>query len=84
MVSIVIPVYNTEKYLRHCIESVILQTYKDLEIILIDDGSTDNSAQMCDAFADIDKRVKVIHKENGGLSSARNTGMKIAHGKYIT
>lgn len=83
MVSVIIPNYNTEKYLKCCVMSVLKQTYRDLEIILVDDGSTDESKLMCDEFASIDKRVIVIHKSNGGLSSARNTGMEIAHGEYI-
>lgn len=82
-VSIVIPIYNVEPYLNKCIESIVNQTYKDLEIILVDDGSTDNSPSICDAWEEKDKRVTVIHKENGGLSSARNTGLKVATGNYI-
>lgn len=84
LISIVIPVYKVEKYLEKCIESIINQTYKNLEIIIVDDGSPDNCPQMCDEFAKSDKRIKVIHKENGGLSDARNAGIDIATGKYIT
>ena len=84
LISIVIPVYKVEKYLEKCIESIINLTYKNLEIIIVDDGSPDNCPQMCDEFAKSDKRIKVIHKENGGLSDARNAGIDIATGKYIT
>lgn len=83
-ISIIVPVYNVEKYLKRCIESIINQTYKNLEIILVDDGSTDNCPAICDEYARKDKRIKVIHKENGGASSSRNTGMDAATGKYIT
>lgn len=83
-ISVVIPVYNVAKYLDVCIKSVINQTYKDLEIILVDDGSTDNSGKMCDEYKEKDERIIVIHKQNGGLSSARNEGIKIATGKYLT
>lgn len=84
MISVVIPVYNVEKYFERCVDSVIGQTYKNLEIILVDDGSTDNSGKLCDGIADSDHRIKVIHKENGGLSSARNAGLKNVSGDYIT
>lgn len=83
MVSIIVPVYNVEKYLPVCIESILNQTLKDLEIILIDDGSTDNSARICDEYAARDSRVVVIHKENGGVVRARNSGLEVAHGEYI-
>lgn len=83
-ISVIIPVYNVEKYLKRCIESVINQTIKDLEIILVDDGSTDSSGRICDEYAKKDKRIKVIHKENGGLSDARNAGLDIARGYYIS
>lgn len=82
-VSVIIPVYNVEKYLRECVDSVINQTYKNLEIILVDDGSPDNCGKICDEYAEIDSRVKVIHKQNGGASSARNSGIEIASGEYI-
>ena len=82
-ISIIIPIYKVEKYLKRCVDSVLAQTFTDLEIILVDDGSTDNCPQMCDMFAEKDSRIKVIHKENGGLASARNAGMRIATGKYI-
>ena len=82
LVSIVVPIYDVEKYLEKCIESIRHQTYKNLEIILVDDGSPDESGRICDEFCN-DNRVKVIHKENGGLSSARNAGLKVATGDYI-
>lgn len=84
LISIIIPVYNVEGYVDYCIKSVINQTYKDLEIILIDDGSKDNSGKICDEWNLKDQRIIVIHKKNGGLSDARNTGIEIATGKYIT
>ena len=83
-VSIIVPVYNVEKYLTKCIDSIINQTYKYLEIILVDDGSTDNSSQICDQYAIKDNRIKVIHKENGGLSDARNVGIKNSTGEYLS
>lgn len=82
-ISIIVPVYNVSKYIRKCLDTIINQTYTNLEIILIDDGSTDNSGKICDEYAKIDSRIKVIHKENGGISSARNAGIKSATGKYI-
>lgn len=84
MISIIVPIYNVEKYLPKCIESIINQTYTDLEILLIDDGSTDNSGLICDKYASIDNRIRVIHKKNGGLSDARNVGLDICKGKYIS
>ena len=83
LVSVVIPVYNVEAYLDRCVQSVVNQTYKNLEIILVDDGSPDNCPAMCDAWAQKDSRIKVIHKENGGLGYARNTGIDNATGDYI-
>lgn len=83
LITIVVPVYNVESYLDKCVESIVKQTYKNLEIILVDDGSTDNSGKMCDEWAEKDSRIKVIHKENGGLSDARNKGIDIATGKWI-
>lgn len=83
LVSVVVPIYNVEKYLERCVNSILNQTYKNLEVILVDDGSPDNSPALCDKFAEEDSRVKVIHKENGGLSSARNAGINSATGKYI-
>lgn len=83
-ISVIIPVYNVERYLKQCLESVISQTFRNLEIILVNDGSTDGSAQICNKFAKKDQRIKVIHQINGGVSSARNRGIKIANGDYIT
>lgn len=83
LISIIVPVYNVEKYVRKCIDSLISQTYFKLEIILIDDGSTDNSGKICDEYSLKDVRIKVIHKENGGLSDARNAGLRIMQGKYV-
>ena len=83
IVSIIIPVYKVEKYMNRCIESIMNQTYKKIEIILVDDGSPDNCGKLCDEYAKKDKRVVVVHKENGGLSDARNAGIDIAKGKYI-
>ena len=83
LISIIIPVYNTEKYLEECINSVLLQTYLNLEIILVDDGSKDSSGAICDLYKNKDERIKVIHRENGGSSDARNAGIKIAKGDYI-
>lgn len=82
-VSVIVPVYNTEKYLAECVNSILAQTLHDIEVILVDDGSTDSSPAMCDAYAEKDSRVKVIHKVNGRAASARNAGMKIAQGEYI-
>lgn len=83
LISVIVPIYNVEKYLDRCIESIVNQTYKNLEIILVDDGSPDNSPKMCDDWAKKDRRIIVIHKENGGLSDARNAGIDIAKGEYI-
>lgn len=84
LISLVLPVYNVEKYLDRCMESVVNQTYKNLEIILVDDGATDQSGKICDKWAKKDKRITVIHKENGGLSDARNVGTDHASGEYIS
>lgn len=83
MISVIVPVYKVEKYLDRCISSIANQTYKNLEIILIDDGSPDRCPQMCDEWEKKDSRIKVIHKENGGASAARNAGLKAATGQYI-
>lgn len=82
-VTIIIPVYNVENYLERCIESAVNQTYTDLEIILVDDGSEDSSGRLCDVWAKKDERIKVVHKENRGLSSARNAGKEVSSGEYI-
>lgn len=84
LVSVIIPVYNVEQYLDKCVQSVINQTYKNIEIILVDDGSPDKCPKMCDEYSVCDKRIKVIHKSNGGLSDARNAGIDAASGEYIT
>ncbi|WP_158097260.1 glycosyltransferase family 2 protein [Massilimicrobiota sp. An105] len=84
LISVIIPVYNVELYLDRAVKSILSQTYQNLEIILVDDGSTDKSPQMCDKYKMCDRRVRVVHKENGGLSSARNAGLDIARGKYIS
>ena len=84
MISVIVPVYNVESYLEECLESILKQTHKNLEIILVDDESTDKSGNICDLYSEKDNRIKVIHKKNGGLSSARNEGLKIATGKYIS
>lgn len=83
LISVIVPVYKVEPYLDRCVQSIVDQTYHNLEIILVDDGSPDNCGAMCDAWAAKDSRIKVIHKENGGLSDARNAGMAVATGKYI-
>lgn len=82
-ISIIVPIYNVEKYVRQCIESIINQTYKNLQIILVDDGSTDTSGLICDEYASIDDRIEVIHKKNGGLVTARKIGLQKAKGEYI-
>lgn len=84
LLSVIIPVYKVEKYLRQCVDSVINQTYKNLEIILVDDGSPDNCGKICDEYAQKDRRIKVIHQLNKGVSAARNLGTKLAQGEYIT
>ncbi len=82
-ISVIVPVYKAEKYIRRCVESILNQTISDLELILVDDGSPDNSGSICDEYAEKDSRVKVIHKENGGAASARNAGIKNATGEYL-
>ena len=82
-ISVIIPIYNVEEYLERCVESVVNQTYKNLEILLIDDGSPDKCYKICDDWAKKDKRIKVVHKENGGLSDARNVGIRYSTGKYL-
>lgn len=81
--SIIVPVFNVEKYLKECVESILEQTFPFFELILVDDGSNDNSGKMCDSYREKDNRITVVHKENGGLSSARNAGLEIAEGEYI-
>lgn len=82
-ISVIIPVYKTEQYLNRCVQSVLRQTYQNLEIILVDDGSPDGSGQLCDRLAQEDSRIRVIHKENGGASSARNAGLDISTGEFV-
>ena len=82
-ISVIVPVYNVEQYLERCVDSIINQTYKNLEIILVNDGSTDNSGQLCDELAKKDDRIRVIHKKNGGLSDARNVGIDEAEAELI-
>ena len=83
MISVIVPVYKVEKYLRQCLDSLAAQTLDDIEIIIVDDGSPDGCPAMCDAWAEKDERIKVIHKPNGGLSSARNAGLVKASGEYV-
>ena len=83
LVSIIVPIYKVEKFLKRCIDSIVNQTFSDFEIILVDDGSPDNCPNICDEYKKIEERIVVIHKENGGLSSARNAGLDIAKGKYV-
>lgn len=84
LISIVVPIYNVETFLSKCIDSIICQSYRNLQIILVDDGSTDNCGNICDEYASRDERIEVVHKQNGGLSDARNLGIERAKGKYIT
>lgn len=81
--SVILPIYNVEKYLSECVDSILAQTFTDYELILVDDGSTDTSGAICDAYASQNEKIKVIHKSNGGLSDARNEGTKVAQGEYI-
>ena len=83
-VSVIVPVYNVERFLKECVDSILSQTYKYFELILVDDGSTDSSGYLCDEYAKKDSRIRVLHKKNGGLSDARNKGIEIAKGSYIT
>ena len=82
-ISIIVPVYQVEKYLNECIDSILAQTFTDFELILVDDGSPDNCPALCDAAAEKDSRVRVIHKQNGGVSTARNAGLDAAQGNWI-
>ena len=84
LISVIVPIYNVEPYLRRCVDSILAQKYRDLEIILVDDGSPDDCPQICDEYAAQDERIKVIHKANGGLSSARNAGLDIASGNWVS
>ena len=84
LVSVIVPVYNAEAFLQECLDSILTNTYAELEVIVIDDGSTDRSPQICDEYARKDNRVKVFHKENGGVSSARNVGLDNARGEWVT
>lgn len=83
MISIIVPIYNVEKYIKQCVDSIIAQTYKDIEIILVDDGSPDNCPEICDDYAKQDSRIKVIHKQNEGICAARKSGLKISNGDYV-
>lgn len=83
MISIIVPIYKVEKYIRQCVDSILAQSYKDIEIILVDDGSPDNCPAICDEYAKQDSRVKVVHKENGGLISARKIGLQASSGEYV-
>lgn len=83
LISVIVPVYNSEKYLKNCIDSVFSQTYQNWELVLVDDGSSDASGEICDYYSRSDKRVKVIHQNNAGVSAARNTGIETACGQYI-
>ena len=83
LLSIIVPVYNVEKYIERCIKSILNQSFTNFELILVDDGSLDNCGIICDNYKKKDSRIRVIHKKNGGLSDARNAGIKIANGKYI-
>ncbi len=84
LISIIVPIYNVERYVKKCLDSIVVQTYNNLEIILVDDGSTDNSPSICDEYAARDSRISVIHKPNGGLSSARNAALDVFKGEYVT
>ena len=83
LISVIIPVYNVEEYLENCVQSVLNQTYTYIEVVMVDDGSTDKSGILCDKIAESDKRVVVLHKENGGLSSARNSGLENSIGEFV-
>lgn len=83
LISVIVPVYNVERYLRRCVDSILHQTYQDLEILLVDDGSTDASGAICDEYAAQEERVTAVHQKNGGLSAARNTGLERAQGTYL-
>ena len=82
-ISVIVPIYNVEQYLNRCVNSILNQTYQNLEVLLIDDGSPDSCGDICDKYAQTDQRIRVLHKENGGLSDARNAGMELATGAYL-
>ena len=83
MVSVIVPIYNVEQFLSRCIDCILAQAYREFELILINDGSSDNCGKICDEYAKMDTRIKVLHKKNGGVSSARNCGLQVAKGEYI-
>ena len=83
LISVIVPIYNVEKWLPRCVDSILSQEYKNLEIFLVDDGSPDGCPTICDEYAEKDKRIKVIHKKNGGLSDARNVAIDVASGEFI-
>lgn len=83
LISVIVPVYQVKEYLAECVESLLSQTYREIEVILVDDGSTDGSGELCDAYSAKDGRVRVLHRQNGGLSGARNSGLRIAKGEYV-
>ena len=82
-VSVIVPVYKAEKYIERCVESILSQTYGDLELIVVEDGSPDRSGELCDSLGGTDSRIRVVHKENGGVSSARNLGLSVANGEFV-
>lgn len=84
LISVIVPVYNVEKYIRECLDSIVNQTYKNLQIILVDDGSTDNSGKICDEFAKKDSRITVVHQENQGAGAAKNAGLDLIKGEYFS
>ena len=84
LISVVVPIYRVEKFLKRCVDSILNQTYKNIEVILVDDGSPDNCGLMCDEYKKQDHRVKVIHKQNSGLGYARNSGLDIAKGEFVS
>ena len=84
LISVIVPVYNVEKYLPQCLNSIINQTYKNIEVVLVDDGSTDDSGNICEEYKKNDERIIVVHQKNSGLSAARNVGIEISTGEYIT
>ena len=84
LISVIVPVYNVKEYLNTCVESILNQTYENLEVILVDDGSTDGSGEVCDSYAKTDTRVQVLHTKNGGQAAARNRGIEVSKGEYLT